>query len=130
MTCSLTCSTCGEIMGTLDKPEITDEDRALWSAQVNCSLNHETTILVQMSEEERSNYQSFLEANVAQKAGLADIEAIPTFNAYLDSKDAIDKVIGEIPQDALALAKAGASQDDIDAAAAAGVDSQADPIQP
>lgn len=43
---TIKCTTCEEILGTLEKPEITDQDISEYQVMVSCSLGHQTITLI------------------------------------------------------------------------------------
>lgn len=47
MIVEIQCATCGEILGTLDKPVITDADRELFQTQTVCSLGHGAAVTLE-----------------------------------------------------------------------------------
>lgn len=51
MRTTITCSTCDEEIGTIDKHEITDADRALYLQMVSCSKGHSVATLEEINED-------------------------------------------------------------------------------
>lgn len=50
MICVIQCNTCGEVLGQIEKPEITAEDIQVYRQMVVCSSGHSEVLLEEIND--------------------------------------------------------------------------------